>query len=99
MVGAEPAELGYVFAGEARRDLAQLKPALVAPGEEAAGDAAVGAAGVFVTEGGLEEFLSAEGGVRGLAQDNDRGGRHRQQRWCAGRRHEDQFAGLCPIVY
>jgi hypothetical protein len=86
-----------VFAGQARRDLAQLKPSMVAPGEEAAGDAAIGAAGVFVAERGLEEFLGGEGGVGGLAQDDDRGGRHRQRRKRAGRWDGDQFAGLYPI--
>ena len=78
--GRRARELTDVLAGEARRDLAQLESAVVAPGEEAAGDAAVGPAGVFVAEGGLEEFLGGEGGVGGLPQDDDRGGGHRQQR-------------------
>lgn len=50
-------ELTDVFAGEARCNLSQLKPAMVAPSEKAAGDATIGPAGVFVAEGGLETFL------------------------------------------
>ena len=45
-----------------------------------AGDATVSAAGVLVTERGLEEFLGGEGGVGGLPQDDERRGRHRQRR-------------------
>jgi hypothetical protein len=54
-----------VFTGETRRDLAQLKTALVAPGQEAAGNSAISPAGVFVIESRLEEFLSCERGIWG----------------------------------
>ncbi len=65
-------ELTDVFAGQARRDLTQIKRATVAPGKEAAGDAAVGPAGVFVIESRLEKFFGGEGGVGSLTQDDDR---------------------------
>jgi hypothetical protein len=62
-------KLSDIFAGKTGRDLPQLKVAIVTPGKEAAGDAAIGPAGVFVVESSLEKFLGGEGCVGSLTQD------------------------------
>ena len=67
--GRGPFELAEIFAGQARRDVAELQLAIAAPGEKAADDPAVSAPGVFVADAGLEEFVGGEGGVRGPLQD------------------------------
>ena len=46
--------------GEARRNLTQLDPLLLAPGEEAPYDAGVGAAGVGVGDAGGEELIGGK---------------------------------------
>ena len=50
--GRRAGELADVFTGKTWRDLAQRDPSIVAPVEEAAGDAAVGPPGVLVTKCG-----------------------------------------------
>ena len=49
--------------GQPRRDLTQLDSLFLAPGEEAANDAGVGAAGVGVGDAGGEELIGGEQGV------------------------------------
>ena len=49
--------------GQPRRDLTQLDSLFLAPGEEAANDAGVGAAGVGVGDAGSEELIGGEQGV------------------------------------
>lgn len=73
-------ELADVFAGQARRDVAQLKLAIVAPVQEPADDPAVSAPRVFIADAGLEEFLGGEEGVRGPVRDRDRHTRDGQRR-------------------
>ena len=71
----------------------------VAPGEEAASNAAIGPPGVLVVECRLEEFLGGEARVRGLPQDDYRRGRHRQQRAWAGQANYGQSLGLSRPIY
>ena len=61
--------------GQPRRDLTQLDSLFLAPGEEAANDAGVGAAGVGVGDAGGEELIGGEQGVLpGAPQDGGSGG-------------------------
>ena len=61
--------------GQPRRDLTQLDSLFFAPGEEAANDAGVGAAGVGVGDAGGEELIGGEQGVLpGAPQDGGSGG-------------------------
>ena len=56
--------------GQPRRNLTQLDSLFLAPGEEAANDAGVGAAGVGVGDAGGEELIGGEQGVLpGALQD------------------------------
>ena len=56
--------------GQPRRDLTQLDSLFFAPGEEAANDAGVGAAGVRIGDAGGEELIGGEQGVQpGAPQD------------------------------
>ena len=61
--------------GQPRRDLTQLDSLFLAPGEEAANDAGVGAAGVGVGDAGGEELIGgAQGVLPGAPQDGGSGG-------------------------
>ena len=61
--------------GQPRRDLTQLDSLFFAPGEEAANDAGVGAAGVRIGDAGGEELIGGEQGVLpGAPQDGGSGG-------------------------
>jgi len=54
----------------ARRDLGELESSALGPGEKPLDRVAVGAAGVLVADGGVEEFLGGEdGGAAGAADD------------------------------
>ena len=77
-------ELADIFAGQARRDVAQLKLRSLRTSPEPPDDPAVSAPGVFVADAGLEKFLGSKSGVAARAGD--------------GRRHwerdpHDQFVG------
>ena len=73
--GAVAGQLVDEAAGEAGGDLAELEVLVLAPGEEAANDAGVGAAGVGVGDAGGEELIGGEQGVLpGAPKDGGGGG-------------------------
>ena len=61
--GAVAGQLVDEAAGEAGGDLAELEVLILAPGEETANDAGVGAAGVGVGDAGGEELVGGEQGI------------------------------------
>ena len=61
--GAVAGQLVDEAAGEAGGDLAELEVLVLAPGEETANDAGVGAAGVGVGDAGGEELVGGEQGI------------------------------------
>ena len=75
--GAVAGQLVDEAAGEARGDLAELEVLVLAPGEETANDAGVGAAGVGVGDAGGEELVGGKEGIGpGAPKDGgDRWGR------------------------
>jgi hypothetical protein len=74
-------DLADVFAGDARRDLAKFKPALIAPVQKATDNSTIRASRVFVADAGPEEFVGGEGSVRGSMQDGAGRGRNGQERF------------------
>ena len=73
--GVRSGELLNEAPGQPRRNLTQLDSLFFAPGEEAANDAGVGAAGVGVGDAGGEELIGGEQGVLpGAPQDGGSGG-------------------------
>ena len=71
--GAVAGELVDEAAGEAGRDLAELEVLVLAPGEETANDAGVGAAGVGVGDAGGEELIGGEQGIASGALEDGGG--------------------------
>ena len=70
-------ELVDEAAGQAGRDLGEIKASILAPGEEAPHDAGIGAAGVGIGDPGGEELIGGEEGLgAGALEDSrDRSGR------------------------